>query len=110
MVAGWADLAADQLATSDWADGCPIATVALEQAHQSDGLRTACHGALDSWVGTVAAAIEQRGVAAGEARSLGTLVVAGIEGALILARAARDPEPLHRTGAELAALLRARVP
>jgi TetR/AcrR family transcriptional repressor of lmrAB and yxaGH operons len=110
MVAGWAALAAEQLEASGWTDGCPIATVALEQAHQSAALGDACHDALDSWVGAFASAIEARGVAPAEARSLGVTVVAGIEGALVLARAARDPEPLTLTGAELAGVLRDRVP
>jgi TetR/AcrR family transcriptional repressor of lmrAB and yxaGH operons len=109
MVDGWARLAAGQLEASGWADGCPIATVALEQAHESDALALACHTALASWVATIADAVESRGVATGEARSLAVLVVAGIEGALLLSRTARDPEPLLLAGAELAAILRSRV-
>ena len=38
MVGGWAAFAAEQLRASDWADGCPIATSALETAHVSDAL------------------------------------------------------------------------
>src|SRR4051794_28489646 len=32
----WTQVAADQLEASGWADGCPVATVALETAHVSD--------------------------------------------------------------------------
>jgi TetR/AcrR family transcriptional repressor of lmrAB and yxaGH operons len=110
MVAGWSAVAAEQLAGSGWADGCPIATVALEQAHESDALAGAAHGALESWVGTIAAAIEARDVASDDARSLAITVVAGIEGGLLLARAGRDPEPLAAVGRELAGWLRIRVP
>ena len=110
MVVGWSELAAAQLSQSGWADGCPVATVTLEQAHESEVLAGACHAALGSWVDTIAAAIEARGMTADRSRSLAMLVVAGIEGALLLARAARDPEPLLRTGAELSSVLRSRVP
>jgi TetR/AcrR family transcriptional repressor of lmrAB and yxaGH operons len=110
MVVGWSELAAAQLSQSGWADGCPIATVALEQAHESEVLAGACHTALGSWVDTIAAAIEARGMTVDRSRSLAMLVVAGIEGALLLARAAHDPEPLLRTGAELSSVLRSRVP
>lgn len=110
MVASWAEVAARQLEASGWADGCPVATVALEQAHESDALALACHAALGSWVTTIAEAMQARGASPEESRALGTLVVAGIEGALLLARAGRDPEPLLLVGQELAAVLRARVP
>lgn len=110
MVAGWAALAGEQLAASGWADGCPIATVALEESHRSDALAAACSGALDSWIGVIGDACTVRGLTAAEARSLATLVVAGIEGALLLSRARRDPAPLTEVGAELSSILRARVP
>jgi AcrR family transcriptional regulator len=110
MVAGWARAAARDLEASGWADGCPIATVALETAHTSATLAAACDGALQSWIDAVTDAIAARGVAGDEARALGTLVIAGIEGALVLARASRSGAPLHAVGRELAALLRERVP
>ncbi len=109
MVGGWAALAAEQLRASDWADGCPIATSALETAHVSDTLARACNGALTSWVDTMADAITDRGVDRAEAERLALLVIAGIEGALLLARAARSPTPLTVVGDEMAALLRSRV-
>jgi TetR/AcrR family transcriptional regulator, lmrAB and yxaGH operons repressor len=51
-----------------------------------------------------------RGLALAEAASLATLVLAGIEGALLLARASRDGSPLRTVGHELAAVLRTRLP
>lgn len=110
MVASWATRAARELEASGWADGCPIATVALETAHQSDTLAAACDGAFQSWVDVVADAIVARGVSVDEALALATLVVAGVEGALLLARAARSHAPLLTVGGELGTLLRERVP
>jgi AcrR family transcriptional regulator len=109
-VATWARLAATELESSGWADGCPVATVTLETAHFSETLAQACATAFDSWRAAIAEAITARGVAASDAARLSTLVLASVEGGLLLARAYRSPEPLRTIGDELAALLRANVP
>ena len=109
FVAAWAELAGAELEASGWADGCPVATVALEMAHESAELAGACSQALLGWRAALTEAISARGVAIDEAGRLATLVVAVIEGGLILARADRSPEPLRTVGAELATLLRERV-
>jgi len=110
MISAWADMAARQLEASDWAEGCPIATAALERAHLSDAVGDACHGALASWVEAFADAMVARGADAGDARVLATVVVAGMEGGLLMARSARQAAPLATVAAELAGLVRARVP
>src|ERR1700683_2514897 len=89
-VASWVDLAAAELEASGWADGCPVATVALETAHASDVLAQACQAALGSWHTAITEAIMEREVARADAQRLATLVLAGIEGGLLLARAYRD--------------------
>lgn len=109
MVVAWSAAAAGQLEATGWAEGCPVATVALEQSHASTALAQACDGAFTSWVDLVATAVEAEGLGAEEARAVATTVIAGIEGAMLLARAARDPKPLHDAGAELAAWLRWRL-
>jgi len=109
-VQGWVRAAGGELSASGWRDGCPVATVTLETAHSSDVLAAACHGALGSWRAALAEALAGRGVPEPEADSLAALVLAGIEGALILARAQRAAEPLDTVGRELAQVLRARVP
>jgi TetR/AcrR family transcriptional repressor of lmrAB and yxaGH operons len=105
----WTSFAAAELEASGWADGCPVATVALETAHASDALSTACSGALASWRAALAEAISARGADLPEATSLATLVLAAVEGALLLSRARRDAEPLHVVGRELSSLLRTRL-
>jgi TetR/AcrR family transcriptional repressor of lmrAB and yxaGH operons len=109
-VAAWADAAAHELEASGWADGCPIATVALETAATSEALAHTCAAALASWRTALVEAMVRCGLPASEAPGLATLVLAAIEGALLLARAERDPEPLHLVGAELGLVLRARIP
>jgi TetR/AcrR family transcriptional repressor of lmrAB and yxaGH operons len=108
-VSAWAEVAAAQLAASGWVDGCPVATVALEEAARSASLAVACHDALSRWRSVLADSFAAHGLGASEADSLATLVLAAIEGALLLSRAARDQGPLRTVGAELAGELRHRL-
>jgi TetR/AcrR family transcriptional repressor of lmrAB and yxaGH operons len=109
FVEQWAALAATELESSGWSDGCPVATVALETAHTSERLANACAGVLAGWHTALTDAIVARKITVREAASLATLILASIEGALLLARAKRDGEPLRTVGYELAALLRDRM-
>lgn len=110
MVLGWAAFAARVLEESSWSEGCPIATTALETAHESDVLAKACHAAFASWQREFEGAMRLRGSTDGDARALATLVVASTEGALLLARSARDIAPLRAVADQLASVLRERVP
>lgn len=109
MVLGWAAFAAELLEASAWAEGCPVATTALETAHSSDALAGACHAAFVSWQEEFEKAMRERGVKAAEAKALATLVVAATEGGLLLARTARHAAPLHTVARQLSAVLRERV-
>ena len=110
MIIGWAEFAAAQLEGTDWADGCPIATTALEMAHASAPLASVCHAAFLSWQAEFHTGLTERGIPGGEAQALAMLVVAATEGALLLAAAARDAAPLHLVAGQLADLLRTQVP
>jgi len=96
-VASWVELAAAELEASGWADGCPVATVTLETAH-------------GSWHAAITEALTAWGIARADALRLASLVLAGIEGGLLLARAYRSSEPLRAVGDELTAILQARIP
>jgi TetR/AcrR family transcriptional repressor of lmrAB and yxaGH operons len=109
-VAGWSEVAAAELERSGWVDGCPVATVTLEMAASSDALAATARDVFASWRRPFVESMVARGLASDEAASLATVVLAGIEGALLLARAAHDGEPLRTVGAELATLLRTRLP
>lgn len=98
----WAEAASRELEASGWADGCPVATVTLETAHDSDRLAEVCGAAFGGWQAELADAIERHGAPGDEATAQATLVLASIEGALILARAHRSSEPLRTVAAELA--------
>jgi TetR/AcrR family transcriptional repressor of lmrAB and yxaGH operons len=87
-------LATKQLVASEYRDGCPVATVALEMTPASPGLTDVCAAALNAWGHTLEIALGEAGVGDARARELATLVVLSIEGALLLARVRRDPGPL----------------
>ena len=99
-------MAAD-LERSDYRDGCPIATTALETAAQSEVLGAATRGAFQKWELEIKRGLFRLGMTAGDADIVATMVLGQLEGALLLARTYRSPEPLHR--AEQAVKLLARV-
>ena len=88
------DGAGETLIATDYADACPIATLALEVASTSEPLRIATADAFDSWL----IALEERfgavGIAPAEAERLALAVLSALEGAFILCRAKRTTAPL----------------
>lgn len=107
---GWAEIAAVSLEESRWTDGCPVATVALETAHSSVRLAMACDNAFELWRAALAESMVQRGLDPVKASDLATWVLASIEGALVMARAARSSDPLRVVGRQLHDLLRQHIP
>jgi TetR/AcrR family transcriptional regulator, lmrAB and yxaGH operons repressor len=96
-------LLGEHLVATDFREGCPVATVALDAAAQSEPIRAACADVYDSWRDIVAQHLRAAGVP--DAEGLATVLVAAVEGALLLARTSRDVTPLHTVGTHLRALL-----
>jgi TetR/AcrR family transcriptional repressor of lmrAB and yxaGH operons len=92
---------AHQLQSSQFTKGCPLATVALEQAATSDALHRVCSATYARWQAAVAARLERDGHPRERAEALAGLFLATIEGALLLCRAHRSIDPLLRASAEL---------
>jgi AcrR family transcriptional regulator len=103
----WFDWAARALEESDFADGCPVGTLACEVASTNDALRTASQAIFDSWRSRVAAELITEGVKPASARRLATFGVASLEGAIMLGRTQRSTQPLRDTGRIVAETLRA---
>jgi hypothetical protein len=59
------------------------------------------------WEATYAAAFRKAGASRQQAQDLALLVISSIEGATVMARAARDARPLVRAGKQVARSLRA---
>jgi TetR/AcrR family transcriptional repressor of lmrAB and yxaGH operons len=93
----------EHLAATDFREGCPVATVALDTAGHSEAIRTACADVYDSWQALVAGHLRAAGVP--EPEEVATVVIAAVEGALLLARTRRDLAPLHAVGTRLRFLL-----
>ena len=99
-------LAAETLAATDYVDACWIETVALEVASTNEPLRLVTAEIFDRWIDAATAWCESHGLPPEEARALGIAYITGIEGAFVLARSLRSPEPLLATGRMLAAAAR----
>jgi AcrR family transcriptional regulator len=105
FASGWRRILRD----SDFAAGCPIVAAALE-GDRTPAARDAAGAAFARWERDLSSALEGHGVARERARSLATLAVAAIEGAIVLARAKRSVAPLERVADELEALIAAALP
>lgn len=101
--------AAEVLEASDFADACPIATVALEVASSDDELRAVCDEVFDGWLVELARLYERGGIAPGRARELATLFLANLEGGFLLCRVARDTAPMRVLGDAVTQLVDAAV-
>lgn len=99
--------AAETLVETDYADACPIATVALETASADEELRQACADVFNAWIegGTERFAIE--GIPRDQARVLVIQMLAALEGAFVLSRALRSTEPVELAGKASVAAIRA---
>ncbi len=96
------DGAAEHLVASNYADACPIATVSLEVSSSHESLRLACAAVFERWIVAGTERFVAAGLPEGIARQLTIGMLAALEGAFVLARAARDTEALLIAG-ELAA-------
>jgi AcrR family transcriptional regulator len=99
--------AAAHLVETDYADACPIATVALEVSSVSETMREACAEVFESWIEAGAERHVNAGIPPRKARELATAWVCALEGAFVLARATRSTEPLRIAGELVAAAVQA---
>ncbi|MFD4318937.1 TetR/AcrR family transcriptional regulator [Streptomyces sp. NPDC058548] len=90
-----------RLEESGWRKGCPVATVALETAATSDPLQEACSQVYTSWESALRARLAGRP----DADDVAVVILALVEGALLLARAHRSKEPLERVARQIRVLL-----
>ena len=98
---------ASDLEESGFHDGCPIATTALETSAQSEALGLATRNIFRNWEGEIARGLQRFGIAAEDAEEMAEIMLAQLEGALLLARTYRDPTPLRRAEQALKLLLSA---
>ncbi|GAA3244742.1 TetR/AcrR family transcriptional regulator [Streptomyces sp. XM83C] len=105
MVAQWTD----EYAAEGFAGGCPVAAATVDCSQSSAATREAASAAFADWTGAVAEALAEMGVPAERARTLATVMISALEGALLIARAERDVRALEAVTQELGPLLDAAV-
>jgi AcrR family transcriptional regulator len=99
--------AAETLRETDYADACPIATVALEVASTNEPLRQATADVFETWIDAATAYFAAAGIAAEAAQALALSMLSLLEGAFVFCRAMRSTEPLEAAGASAVAAVRA---
>ena len=102
--------AAETLRETDYADACPIATVALEVASTSETLRLATAEVFESWIAGAAAYFAAAGIDGARSRELAITMLSLLEGAFVFCRALRSTEPLLLAGRAAADDVRASLP
>src|SRR6478752_2493019 len=82
----------------EYADACPIATVALEVANTSEPMREAAAGAFESWLEVLERRFVEAGMTPALARDVAVELFCAIEGAFLLSRTTRSTEAIEIAG------------
>ena len=109
LVENFIERSAKALESNDFAAGCPIAAAALGR-DEAPAAADAAGAAFAGWVSTLTRIATESGIADGQtAEEFATMIVATVEGALIMSIAERSAEPLRRSGRVLAAMIQAKL-
>jgi TetR/AcrR family transcriptional repressor of lmrAB and yxaGH operons len=92
-ISGFFDSYIEYFERTAFRDGCVVATVALDEAGTHELLAESASRALHTWVDLVTDALESEGRNRQEAHDLATLVIAALEGAIVMAKGERSVEP-----------------
>jgi AcrR family transcriptional regulator len=96
--------AAEVLASLDFVDVCPIATLALEVASTDEALRIATAQVFQAWQSRLASHFRAFGLDEASAASLAETAICALEGGFMLARSRKDASVLRRLGQQMARL------
>jgi len=96
--------ARDRLVTSGYREGCAVAPMVVELTPSAAPLAETIRAGFRDSLAVLAARLAERGVPAERAESLAATTMAGLEGALIVARAVRAPDPFDALIADVARL------
>ena len=92
------------LRRSDFSAGCPVVAASLE-GERLPGARAAAADAFSRWEDVLVAGLGPHVPDGDSAREIATLVIAAVEGAVVLARAQQSTVPLERVARQLETLL-----
>ncbi len=99
----------DKLEASQFAAGCPILAVAAENS-DDDTQTLAAAGVFANWCTLISQALQEQGVALTQADGAAALIVAAVEGAIVMCRAERSSRPLEQVAQQLELWLQALLP
>jgi len=95
------------LRASGFTEACPITLLALEAASDDGPLRRAVAEVFETWIDLLGRRLAGAGIPPAPARALAVTVLTEVEGAFVLARAARATEPVDVARARVVAAIRA---
>ncbi|HYY01997.1 MAG TPA: TetR/AcrR family transcriptional regulator [Mycobacterium sp.] len=98
-----------QLRASEMEAGCPIVAAILGRSEAPEATRAAA-GAVDEWRAILADRLVGSGADPDNARSVATLAIAAIEGAVVLALASGSTDALDDVGRHLAEVIQLHLP
>lgn len=102
--------AANTLEATEFADACPIATVAGETASTDEQLRIVCAEVFETWITAMTQRLEQAGGDPAHARPLALTLLSLLEGAFLLSRTQRTTEPMIAASEAAVQLAAAHLP
>lgn len=97
------------LSREKFSAGCPLVAAAADTAGTSQQLRQVLRRAFDGWLEPLSEALVELGVPSERSDNLAVVIIAALEGAIILARVRRDMTPFDALVNELGPLLDAVV-
>ncbi|UQA92039.1 TetR/AcrR family transcriptional regulator [Streptomyces halobius] len=105
FVRGWKDT----LTASDFTAGCPIVAAALAGT-DAPGVPAVAAAAFAEWNDLISAQLATAGIEPEAARSLATMAISSVEGAVVLAICSRSLQPLDRVHRHLTELVEHHLP
>ncbi|MGO9490035.1 MAG: TetR/AcrR family transcriptional regulator [Solirubrobacteraceae bacterium] len=108
-VACWFELSGRLLVQTEYASGCPIATVALETAASPGPLQNETRLAFASWQKRLASHLRRAGLSRARAADSALAVLALLEGGLVIARTRQSVTPMRVASRHARAIVDAAV-
>jgi AcrR family transcriptional regulator len=94
-----------ELIREHFSAGCPLVAAAADTASSSEPVRKVLGRAFDGWLEPLSKGLVELGVPVERSEDLATLVVAALEGAIVLSRVRRDVTPFDVLVRELGPVL-----
>ena len=94
-----------QLVDNDFRVGCPVVAVAVETNDDAPQLTRSAAAVFGRWQEALGSVLVRGGLPEERGRRLASMIIAAIEGAIIICRAQRSTDPLDATAAEIHDLL-----